>query len=67
MGFFADISKLNAENVIFQKPGNYIVTFTVSEADNPSDTDSAFLKVTVIPDSKPAASIISPDSSEFNR
>ncbi len=61
----AQIREITPGETVFEKPGVYIVTFTATERDNPADTDSATVRVTVnkvVVNTRPVAGIISPVS-----
>jgi PKD repeat protein len=61
----SSVSEIKAEDIIFQKAGDYDVTFTVKEKNDTSDNDSVTIRVKIISDPKPVASIVSPDSLEI--
>jgi len=61
----AQVSGMSPGEVVFENAGDYVITFTVTERDNPADTDSATIRVTVneiIVDTRPVAEIVSPGS-----
>lgn len=57
-GAAQDFSGIEPGNVLFPKPGIYQVTLRVTDANN--DTISESRKITVIEDTEPAVSIVSP-------